>query len=54
MTFLMIIGYGADPNLKNIFGITPLRLAYKKGHKKIAWFLRFQKIIKFFKDIIKK
>jgi ankyrin repeat protein/serine/threonine protein kinase len=50
----LLIGYGADPNLKNIFGITPLGLASKKGHKKIAWFLRFKKIIKFFKNFIKK
>ena len=50
----LLINYGADPNLKNIFGITPLGLASKKGHKKIARFLRYQKIIKFFKKIIKK
>jgi len=53
MTFLMIIRYGADTNLKNIFGITPLGLASKKGLKKIAWFLRFKKIIKFFKNFYK-
>ena len=50
----LLIGYGADPDLKNIFGITPLGLASKKGHKKIAWFLRFKKIIKFFKNFINK
>jgi ankyrin repeat protein/serine/threonine protein kinase len=50
----LLIRYGADPNLKNIFGITPLGLASKKGHKKIAWFIRFEKIIKFFKNFIKK
>jgi ankyrin repeat protein/serine/threonine protein kinase len=50
----LLIGYGADPNLKNIFGITPLGLASKKGLKKIAWFMRFKKIIKFFKNFIKK
>jgi ankyrin repeat protein/serine/threonine protein kinase len=50
----LLIRYGADNNLKNIFGITPLGLASKKGYKKIAWFLRYQKIIKFFKNFIKK